>query len=145
MKKRHAGPITSPTPNQEAGRGQPAINTEDLHRRLDARDVDVLAVHPAAGYYAGPISVNRKTSTRCPPPPSVTARPKGSARLMRPGCAAPAISGSQAEGGQRSSASAPAAPGMSPRTSALGKTASEMHQNSPGVVEVARDPGQQRF
>jgi len=77
MKKGHAGPITSPTPNRGSGRGQPAINTEDLHRRLDARDVDVLAVRPAAGYYAGTISVNRKTSTRCPPPPSATARPKG--------------------------------------------------------------------
>ena len=77
MKKRHAGPITSPTPNREAGRGQPAINSEELHRRLDARDVVVLAVRPAAGYVAGAISVNRKTSTRCPPPPSVTGRPKG--------------------------------------------------------------------
>jgi hypothetical protein len=36
--------------------------------------------------------------------------------------AVPAISGLQAEGGQRNRASAPAVPGRSPRTSALGKT-----------------------
>jgi hypothetical protein len=77
MKKTHASPATSPTPNREAGRGQPAINREELHRRLEARDVVVLAVRPAAGYVAGAISVPWKTSTRSPSPqPSVADRPQ---------------------------------------------------------------------
>ena len=72
MKKTHAGPATSPTPNREAGRGQPAINREELHRRLEARDVVVLgSVSRLASRRVGrpePIS-------RCRRPPAGLGRP----------------------------------------------------------------------